>query len=530
MKEDREKGYSPMYDMKEALYEGEFIKLINTLFDSIKEFYKVSKNISRNEKVLINSAENGINNAQSLINKIINEEIGINQIKLYNEIIEKLLTTLNKLKININSNGKNLLFFFEDAKILFKSMMQKRQEMLMSSRKRISSYSANKVGKSAGNSSNKKNSYQMLNQSEKQFNIQNNIVPPNRKSEINYRIPGDALYGFSQYETKTNANNRNYNNNIYDIKIKQKARTYSKKNNNKFEDSKMVNDDKNEDSFNKGRYKTINSIEKINNEKLKMLVRKYEFQIQKLNNELKKIQMNDSKYADYSIIKNDNQNKTKLILSLKEYIKNNNMKINELHSKLKESQNKIKKLEEENLILKSNSSSVANKPITLKDQELSVNKALTIKLNNLMKENSILKKNIETLKYSNPKSVSDFNHGISQKKNINLIINQPLEKEVELLKKQLSGEMNKNKELLNESKSLKNKYNSELSQISKRNTELSKLLLSKQNELNKLEKDNLDKNKELANLKLSLNNLKQNTNISQEKQKEIGRASCRERV
>ena len=522
MKEDRENRYSQIINLEESIYNDEFVKLINTLLDSIKEYYKVSKNITKNEKVLINSAEYGINNSQSIINKIINEEVDLNQINLYNKIIENLITTLNKLEININSSEKNLLYFFEDAKVLFRKMNLKRKEMIMNYQKRINSISNKKIGVSASNSSNKKNRSRMPNQSEIQSKLKNNLFMQNQKSEINCRISGKVLDGIFPYETKTLENNRNFNSNsINDVRIRQKARTYSKKINNKFEDSKMVNGDKNEDSALKGQYKGINNIEKYNNEELKMLVKKYEIQIKKLNIELKKYQMNDNRYTNYSTIQNDNQKKNKLILALKDNLRNNNIKYNELYSKLNDSQNKIKKLEEENLILKSSTTSLVNKSISFKDQEKNANKTLTIKLNNLIKENSILKKNIESLKYSNPVSVSDFNYRNSQQKNDYLITNQPLEKEVELLRKQLSDEMNKNKELLNKSISMKNKYNSEISQISKRNTELSKLLLNKQNALFKLEKDNLDKNKELANLKLSLNNLKQNSNIDQEKQKVI---------
>ena len=390
MKEDRGNGYSQIFNLEDSIFSDEFVKLINTLLDSIKEYYKVSKNITKNEKVLINSADNGINQSQSIINKIINEEVDLNQINIYNKIIENLLMTLNKLEININSSEKNLIYFFEDAKVLFRKMNQKRKEMIMSYKKRINSFSSKKVGVSAGNSSNKKNRYQMSNQSESQGNI-NNLILQNQKSEIKYRISGKVLDDILPYETRTFVNERNFNsNNINNVLIRQKARTYSKKSNNKFEDSKMVNGDKNEDSFLKGKYKGINNNEKANNENLKMLVRKYEIQIKKLNLELKKY----------------NQKKDKLILALKENLKNSNNKYNELFSKLNDNQNKIKKLEEENMILKSSPPSYANKSLNLKDQEKIANKTLTIKLNNLMKENSILKKNIESLKYSNPSNLS----------------------------------------------------------------------------------------------------------------------------
>lgn len=52
MKEDRENRYSQIINLEESIYNDEFVKLINTLLDSIKEYYKVSKNITKNEKFL----------------------------------------------------------------------------------------------------------------------------------------------------------------------------------------------------------------------------------------------------------------------------------------------------------------------------------------------------------------------------------------------------------------------------------------------------------------------------------------------
>ena len=518
MKEDREKGYTEMFNLDESIYSNEFVNLINTLLDSIKEYNKVSKNITKNERVLLNGAENWIKNSQSIINKIINEEFDSSQINLYNKTIENLIIALNKLEANIISNEQNHLYFFEDAKVLFRKMSQKRREMIKSYKKRKFSISIKKNRESLNDSSNKKIMYEMSNQSNSLKNVQNNMEIQNQKSEINYRNIGEELNGISFHKTQPFANNRKPNYVFIKDAIRKKSRTFSKKIYNKFEDSKMVNSEKNEDSFLKGK----NNIEKNNNEQLKMLVKKYEIQIKNLNIELKKYQMNDNKYTNYSTMQNDIQKKDKHILTLKENLKNSNIKNNELYSQLNDHQNKIKILEEENMILKSNTPSLANKPVTIKDQEKIVNKTLAIKLNNLMKENSILKKNIESLKYLNP-SPSDFIYNISQKKNINLIESQSqsLEKEVEILRKKLAGQLNKNKELLNGNIYMKKKYNSEISQISKRNTELSKLLLNKQNELLKLEKDNMSKNKELANLQLSIKNLNQNSNNEKEKQKII---------
>jgi hypothetical protein len=78
-----------------------------------------------------------------------------------------------------------------------------------------------------------------------------------------------------------------------------------------------------------------------------------------------------------------------------------------------------------------------------------------------------------------------------------------LNKQILVIKKQLSDEQLKNHELKKENNMLKNKHEFELSQLSKRNTELSKSLMNNQNELLNLQKEILDKTKEIEILKKS---------------------------
>ena len=119
----------------DAISNEEFIGLINTLSDLIKEFYKVSKNVNKNKNMLINLAEGEINLTETILYKLSKKEINYKEINSFSNITEKLRDIFNKLQLNIISEEKNLIFFFEDAKVLFKKMKEKRQELIMKIKK-----------------------------------------------------------------------------------------------------------------------------------------------------------------------------------------------------------------------------------------------------------------------------------------------------------------------------------------------------------------------------------------------------------
>ena len=109
-----------MTDGKEAnsnqnklLFNDEFVSYINSLSDSIKEYFKVTSNVNKNKNILINSLENELN---PLIEFQSNES-------------KKIKDTISLLKLEINSDEKNLSLFFEDMKILFKKMKVKQQTL-----------------------------------------------------------------------------------------------------------------------------------------------------------------------------------------------------------------------------------------------------------------------------------------------------------------------------------------------------------------------------------------------------------------
>ena len=71
--------------------DGKIVNLINTLSDSIKEYYKVTKNVNRNEIILMNVWKQELNNSESIMNGLLNEGFNLNSIDLYNNSIDKNL-------------------------------------------------------------------------------------------------------------------------------------------------------------------------------------------------------------------------------------------------------------------------------------------------------------------------------------------------------------------------------------------------------------------------------------------------------
>ena len=479
-------------DLNEDFLNDDFVKNINTLSDSIKEYYKVTKNTNQNKTILLNAIEKKLNESESISNILFSENNeDYNNVQSYNEVSKKIIEFFIKLKENINSDQRNLFSFFEDAKIIFKKLKDYRQEYIQNKiKKQRLSYSF----KEKKNKNMSPNIYHKIN------NIQNQY----QNSEIN----------FNNFEIQKNRfyplTNRIENNNNFD---KQNLRTMIQKENISDDSNKM---NKTSDSKQIKKYtdnnKFLNEIEKLKN-----INKKYEFNIRRLNLDLKKYQ------SELEILKkarsfnnilsktneeNDNNqiiqdelsiNKDKIISSLKSEIEKNNKKYSDLF-------NNYRKLQEENKRLQ-----IKNGP----------NNNIYNKLNNLIKENIKLKNNIELLRTNAPNnnSQSDLNYKLNVKKfeldfnNKNYIKEiDALKKKILLVEKNLADEQLKNKELKNENNMLKNKHELEKQQLSKRNVDLSTKLINKQNELLILQKDILGKTKEIENLKISLNSIDSQNN------------------
>ena len=462
----------------------DFVKYLNTLSDSIWEYYKVSKNTNQNKTILLNAIEKQLNESESISNFIfIDNNEDNNNVQSNNEESKKIIEFLIKLKENVNSDERNLLSFFEDTKILIKKLKDFIQTLIQSKiKKQRTSFSL----KTKQNNDMSPNIYNKIN------NIKNQNLNQYQISEIGHKFGNN----FNNFETQKN--------NIYPINKRIEI-------NNNFDKPNLRTDNNDIKKF-ANNNKFLNEIEKLKN-----INKKYEFSIRKLNLDLKKYQSEleilkkaksfnnllskSNEYNDNNQIIQDELSisKDKIISSLKSEIEKNNKKYSDLL-------NNYKKLKEEN-----------NKLQTKNGTDISIYN----KLNNLIKENIKLKSNIELLRTNIPynNSQSDLNYKLNVKKydlddnNKNYIKEiDALKKKILMIEKKLYDEQLKNKELKNENNILKHKHELEFSQLSKRNVDLSKNLINKQNELLNLQKEILGKTKELENLKMSINSMDSQNN------------------
>ena len=168
--------------INQPLLNSEFVTLINTLSKAILEFYNVSKNISLNKDVLINYGKKEL---KSENNSNINAINGNNDRKENNiKLIKNLTDIFNELEFNNKSQRNNLLNFFEDSKILFKKLKEKRHELILKEK----SYSLKKLSAST------KNSHK---------NIQGMLEPNQNKDSFNRKFDNENLEdnAFRKYDS-----------------------------------------------------------------------------------------------------------------------------------------------------------------------------------------------------------------------------------------------------------------------------------------------------------------------------------------
>ena len=494
------------FKLNDAVINDEFVNHINRLSDSIREYYKVSKNINKNKTILVNSIENDVNVSKSIL--FGEDNTIITKAQTLANLTENIKNSLNKLKLNVNSGDKNLLLFFEDAKVIFKKMKDKRKLLLQNRMKK--QRSSNAFHDAHKDKDLTPETYRKYNSSP----IHQNQM---QQSQMNYKVNYIEDLEESNKINYTMKNGEAINNNFDLLKTK-----------NEMNDDNCF-DKKNMTLENKDIKHILNNRRVLSEmEKLKNLNKKYELSIKNLKLELKKYQseletmkhstnINNMKFSFDDIESEKSQlkqseillSKDKMISSLKIDIEKNNIKYAELNHSYMNSQLEIKKLQEENIRLMSSYKSENN---------------YSERLSDLIKENTHLKNSIEILKKNDlPSSKypqSDINIKINTKemessgtdlvKEIDI-----LKKKISIIEKKLSDEKQRNQELQSESFNLKNKHELELSELSKRNTELSKSLINKQNELLNLQKESLYKTKEIENLKNSMNSKGKD---SQEKQ------------
>ena len=421
-------GYNQIYDE-------EFVSLINSLNESIKEYYKVSKNNIIEANSILNSYEQQAQSILDLMNLMINTSSYNRLDELFGKI-PKSLEVINQMKLNADSNNNNLNLFFDDAKILFKSMKFKRKERLNELNNQYNQTSTD----SYTNSFHQENKFMKNNNNNnmEQINmnniIKNNSIQNSVFSNINiaYSSIMKLLNGFAEFNymvSKIDFEESNRFNNLQNSVKKELENffLFLKKNlgnsNSTFPQNKSTNN-LNENRINQ-RSKNIPNIEEI--EKLKKIIEMNKKKLIDLTN-----QLNLSRKKNRELeMKNNNlnlqlQNAEQTIMNFQNNINNNNI---------------INDNEEFNNALNQKDMQILNLQNQLKVFQSNEN-TLNVQINNI---NNQFKEKVAQYEYK----ISTMTNTINTKnKNI-----MNLKNEIENLKLSMQGQgnydMNKNIQILN---------------------------------------------------------------------------------
>ena len=417
------------------IYDEEFVSLINSLNESIKEYYKVSKNNIIEANSILNSYEQQAQSILDLMNLMINTSSYNRLDELFGKI-PKSLEVINQMKLNADSNNNNLNLFFDDAKILFKSMKFKRKERLNELNNQYNQTSTD----SYTNSYHQENKFMKNSNSNnmEQINmnniIKNNSIPNSVFSNINiaYSSIMKLLNGFAEFNymvSKIDFEESNRFNNLQNSVKKELENffLFLKKNlgnsNSTFPQNKSTNN-LNENRINQ-RSKNIPNIEEI--EKLKKIIEMNKKKLIDLTN-----QLNLSRKKNRELeMKNNNlnlqlQNAEQTIMNFQNNINNNNI---------------INDNEEFNNALNQKDMQILNLQNQLKVFQSNEN-TLNVQINNI---NNQFKEKVAQYEYK----ISTMTNTINTKnKNI-----MNLKNEIENLKLSMQGQgnydMNKNIQILN---------------------------------------------------------------------------------
>ena len=417
------------------IYDEEFVSLINSLNESIKEYYKVSKNNIIEANSILNSYEQQAQSILDLMNLMINTSSYNRLDELFGKI-PKSLEVINQMKLNADSNNNNLNLFFDDAKILFKSMKFKRKERLNELNNQYNQTSTD----SYTNSFHQENKFMKNSNSNnmEQINmnniIKNNSIQNSVFSNINiaYSSIMKLLNGFAEFNymvSKIDFEESNRFNNLQNSVKKELENffLFLKKNlgnsNSTFPQNKSTNN-LNENRINQ-RSKNIPNIEEI--EKLKKIIEMNKKKLIDLTN-----QLNLSRKKNRELeMKNNNlnlqlQNAEQTIMNFQNNINNNNI-INdnaEFNNALNQKDMQILNLQNQLKVFQSNENT------------------LNVQINNI---NNQFKEKVAQYEYK----ISTMTNTINTKnKNI-----MNLKNEIENLKLSMQGQgnydMNKNIQILN---------------------------------------------------------------------------------
>ena len=454
------------------LYDNEFVNLINGLNESIKEYYKVSRNNITEANSFLSYYEQQGQEIQALIDNILNS----NSYQRINEVFEqipKINEIMYQLKMNTNSNEKNLNLFFNDAKILFKKMKDQRKQKMMEMND-----NNNDINKVLDDSYSKSYNYNQQNNLERNNLISNNInkfkntqnpyiklAPKGKNSNQNislfksingiYTEIMKLLNGFSEF---------NYI--ISGINVDASNKYNSLQNNIKKELNLLMNFIKN--NFTQvGQNKMLNSIKSVNNiidnqnfenkrsesvphgvskeiEKLKIINRINEKKIIDLNNQvnLYKQNLNNMNMNKMTGFNSDLENKMREL-----ELENNNLNIKSMQLE--------QQIMEKDNIINEYQNSFSNKNINIKNNNLN--------LNNIIRQKDNIISNLQQQLYVYQNNENLLNVKITD------------------LNKKFQSKMNQ--------------YDLQISQMSNKINSLSKMVLNKNKEVTKYQNDNIEKKK-----------------------------------
>ena len=477
-------------NLNDYFLKDDFVKYINSLSDSIKEYYKLSKNASIYKTMLVNDIEKELNLPESISNIIFNiNNEAYNNVQSHNEISRKIIENFKKLKENINSDEINIKKFFDDAKIIFKKMKDFRQEYIQNKmKKQKSSYGINTK--------------------------KNNDMHPDANQKINTAHNQNQNLGNQKNKNfpLTNRNGDGVNNNTID-------------NSNKITFNNALLKPNEDNSNNQ---KIQNSLFQL---QIKNIKQKYLKEIDILNKQILMIkkQLSDEQLKNQELKNDNNMLKNKHELELSQLSKRNT----ELSKALMNNQNELLNLQKEildktkelEILKKSSINSLDSKTlvesfITVWGQESSIKNSGNNKpWNNL---NESLNRILENYKNENQKLKIDF-HGKIQyyQEQLKKAKNELLEK----VQINMENDIKREKQI----NDIKNDYNKKMEEVDNKNkiidnyinlcqeannnlmnriTQINQKVSAKEMKIIKLEEENQelqDKIKELYNLKDSNN-------------------------
>ena len=353
------------YDL---IYDDEFVSLINRLNESIKEYYKVTKNNITDASSVLSFYEDQGKSIQELLEQIMNQS-GSVEINDMVEQFSKINDIMTQLQINAFSNEKNLNLFFEDAKILFRKMKMKRKQKIIelinnNIDANISINKNNILNDSFSNSFNKvesnflkKNKILQEQMSYKKINVDNKNTKPNTRfllsiSNIYLKI-NRLINKFTEFDNLINKMNNEafnkYNNLQNSIKKELDSLMNIIKNNvNNNITNNIIYDDQNRRSRSipngiSKEFENLKQIRQINEKKIEQLnyeLNNYKINLENLKN-LNKISANlnsdyETKIRELQI---NNNNLTINLMKAEQLIKEKDSLILSYQSNLKKANN-----------------------------------------------------------------------------------------------------------------------------------------------------------------------------------------------